>query len=158
MGTSNFYYKNMLAVIDLREIEEKEEDNDLIDYIIEGVISNIQTDLDNVNLINVSGWKDDTYIDNYPISNNFGGKRIYKLQKETKDYIMNIEIILYHGYYTSVNIDYTISYEGININDEEAEEKADNKTNSKLINKVINIIKKCEEKFKTNIEKNLKEV
>jgi len=147
MAASNFYYKNMLAVIDLEEVEQQE-DVYLCEDIVSDTISNIQHDLNKINIRNVCGCEENDFINNYPISNNFGGKLIYTLKKETRDYIMYIEVIVYSGYYSSANVDYNIIYEGLDITDEDAEIKADNKINDKLIDKVINIINKYTESYK----------
>ena len=147
MGASNFYYKNILAVIDLEDAEQQNNEF-LCEDIVNDTISNIQHDLNKINIRNVCGYEEDDFINNFPISNNYGGKLIYTIKKETEDYIMYIQVILYSGYYSSANVDYNIIYEGLDITDEDAEIKADNKTNDKLIDKVINIIKEYTENYK----------
>jgi hypothetical protein len=144
MGTSNFYYENILAVIP--DSENETFDDYELEYFEDCIFSELNKYYKDKKLIYLENKN--SYKNNYPIDRNFGGKIINRLffNLWNNDEVF-FEIIIYHGYYAGLNIDYCINYHE---HEYDEEHLSNHRSIIKAEKLIKNIIRKFTDEYKVS--------
>lgn len=138
MSTNNFYFENVLNIVQLND-----EDYEVNNMMIEDITINLFEELDKYKFFETMNlFNDNEFIDKGRISMNYGGKIILRLFRDNSDYNFMIDVVLYNGYYADCNIDYSITIDNFTerYKDEDIE-------NFKVNQKMIRILEKLLNKF-----------